>query len=37
MFMTRFIDRPQDQDRQALVRLPQQMEAGLFHGWGPKF
>lgn len=35
--MTRFINRPEDQTREARVRIPQQMTAPLFQGWGPKF
>ena len=36
--MTRFITRPdQDEAREARVRIPQQMSAPIFHGWGPKF
>ncbi len=36
--MTRFINRPQDQEaREARVRIPQQQSAPLFQGWGPKF
>lgn len=36
--MTRFINRPEEhQHRETLVRLPQQMSAPIFQGWGPKF
>ena len=37
--MTRFISRPVDTEiaRTAIVRVPQQMSAPLFQGWGPKF
>jgi hypothetical protein len=36
--MTRFINRPEDTEaREARVRIPAQMSAPLFQGWGPKF
>ena len=36
--MTRFISRPEEfEPREARVRIPQQMHAPLFQGWGPKF
>ena len=36
--MTRFISRPVDTEiaRGATVRMPQQMSAPMFQGWGPK-
>lgn len=36
--MTRFINRPEElETREARVRIPVQMSAPLFQGWGPKF
>jgi hypothetical protein len=38
--MTRYISRPEDNNednRSTRVRLPQQMSARIFQGWGPKF
>lgn len=36
--MTRFINRPDHNDvREARIRVPQQMAATIFQGWGPKF
>lgn len=36
--MTRFINRPEDQEPQgARVCIPQQKSAPMFQGWGPKF
>ncbi len=36
--MTRFIDRPTEtESRETRVRVPQQMPAPMFQGWGPKF
>jgi hypothetical protein len=35
--MTTYISRPQDTDnRSTRVRMPQQMGAQMFQGWGPK-
>ncbi len=36
--MTRFISRPEENEvREARVRIPYQMSAPIFQGWGPKF
>lgn len=37
--MTRYINRPVDTEiaRESRVRVPQQMTAPMFQGWGPKF
>jgi hypothetical protein len=35
--MTRFINRPEEANRETRVRVPQQMAAPIFQGWGPKF
>jgi hypothetical protein len=36
--MTRFINRPdENRTREGRVRIPQQMAASIFQGWGPKF
>ena len=36
--MTRFINRPSETEaRESRVRMPQQMAAPMFQGWGPKF
>ncbi len=36
--MTRFISRPDENEaRETRARIPQQMSAPIFQGWGPKF
>lgn len=36
--MTRYIIRPNvDTGRETRVRIPEQMAAPIFQGWGPKF
>jgi hypothetical protein len=36
--MTRFISRPESNEaRESRVRFPEQMNASMFQGWGPKF